>query len=290
MSNPRSIVCAVTLFLSVAGASHAAPLALAYSVGVGAGAGALETFDGMGATGTRAPGVQNGAQWDSYWAIALQGFATDRYDALLLPPNTSNGAYNGGLAAGSPGDFDRSLGFYLTNAGAPTRQMTARFANDTGLSLSAFELVFDVEYWLQRSSPRWGGIQAFVSVDGTTYVNLGNAFESTLVNTANTGWVDGNAAANSARNVGGTVNLTTLGLSAVAPGASFYVRFDGTNGLTTPPPPGGGGFANRNVGAFVDNVWVGTTARPPIPVPEPTTVLLVASGLLALALRERAGS
>ena len=288
MRNLPSILLAAAALAFVAGNAHATPLALSYSVGVGAGGGALETFDGMGPSGTRTPGVQNGVQWDSYWGVSLQGFATDRYDALLLPAAVSNGAYNGGLAAGLPGDSDRSLGFYLTNNGTPTRQMTARFTNATGLSLSAFQLVFDVEYWIQRSSPRWGGIQAFVSVNGTTFVNLGNSFESTLVNTANSGWVDGNAAANSTRGVGGSVDLAALGLPAIAPGASFYLRFDGTNGLTTPPAPGGGGFSNRNVGAFVDNLWVGTTARPAIPpIPEPDTATLVGAGLVALALSPR---
>ncbi|MCU0668853.1 MAG: hypothetical protein MUF70_05820 [Myxococcota bacterium] len=275
----RSLWVAALVLLAAPIAS-ATPLALAYSV-PGSG-GVLESFDSMGATGTNAPGQVNGAGWDSYWSVDLQG-ATPRqqYTSLALPnANPALDAYNGGAV----GDADRALGLYTTAASNPTRNLDARFRNDGSAALSAFYLEFDVEFWLQRAQPRWTGIQAFYSTDGTTWINLGNGFEATLVNTTTTaGFVDGNLPANSVRGVGGLIDLVALGQAPIAVGDDFFLRFSSSAGLTVP-----GGLAanqNRNMGAFLDDLWVGTTPRSL--VPEAHTAALLGLGLGGIAWRGR---
>lgn len=271
---------AAALLLFAAPTASATPLALAYSV-PGSG-GVLESFDSMGATGTNAPGQVNGAGWDSYWSVDLQG-ATPRqqYTSLALPnANPALDAYNGGAV----GDADRALGLYTTATGNPTRNMDARFRNDGSAALSAFHLEFDVEFWLQRSRPRWAGIQAFYSTDGTTWIDLGDTFEAVLLNTTNTaGFVDGNLPANSIRGVGGLVDLAALGQAPIAAGDDFFLRFSGSAGLTV--PSGRSINQNRNVGAFLDDLWVGTTPRSL--VPEAHTSVLMGLGLGGIAWRGR---
>jgi len=272
---------AFLLALATATVADATPLALSYSLTVG---GLYESFDQMGTGGTRAPGLPNGAGWDSFWSLQLQGATpTEQYASLGLPvANPPIDAYN----AGSAGSTDRALGVYTTATGNPTRDMVARFRNDTGTALASMYLNFDVEFWIQRQRNRWAGLQAFYSSDGTTWTNLGNAFEATLVNTTNTaGFVDGNAAANSIRMVGGQIDFATYGLAPLGAGSTFYLRFSGSSGLVT--PSGRSINQNRQVGAFLDNLWVGPVARPPA-VPEASTSLLLAIGLGGLAWRGRA--
>jgi hypothetical protein len=264
----------------------AAPLGLAYAVT--SGGGALETFDSMGPTGTRAPGVQNGAQWDSYWSVYSQENGGERYANLALDPGMAINAYNGGGASGID-SLDRALGLYTNSSWNPTRYATARFENATGSSLSSFFLQFDAEFWIQRLANRWGGVQAYYSTDNATWTDLGPSFEATFLSpSANTGWVDGNAAANRTALVGGVIDLSARGLASLASGQDFYIRFSMSQGLTR--PAGAGVAANpSHVGAFLDNVWVGTTSRPPVPlpIPEPGTAALVAFGLASLARRGR---
>jgi hypothetical protein len=271
-----ALTASAALLLLAHGAS-ATPLALSYSIP--AGGGFIETFDGMGPTGTRTPGVVNGAGWDSYWSLFLAGATpTEQYLSLGLgSANPAIDAYNGGAAGGA----DRALGLYTTATGNPTRNMDARYRNDTGAALAQFYVEFDIEFWLQRNVARWNGIQAFYSPNGTTWTNLGNAFEGTLLNATNTaGLVDGNAAANSIRGVGGLVDLASYGLAPIAAGSNFYLRFSSSTGLTT--PAGQSINQNRNVGAFLDNLWVGSVSHATF-VPEPGTSILLALGLAGLA-------
>jgi len=278
----QPLTCFVFLLVLLATqASTALPLALSYSLPAG---GLFESFDSIGSAGTRAPGQPNGAAWDSYWGLQLVGATpVEQYTSLSLPSaNPPIDAYNGGSA----GALDRAMGLYTTATGNPARNMDARFFNATGAALSVFHLEFDVEFWLQRNVSRWAGLQAFYSPDGATWTNLGNGFEATLLNTTNSaGFVDGNLPANSVRGVGGQLDLANYGLAPIPANGTFYLRFSGSAGLTV--PSGHSINQNRQVGAFLDNLWVGPTARPPA-VPEAQTAALLAIGLVGLAWRGRA--
>ncbi len=285
----RAPLSALLLALVAASPSAAEPLALAYPLGEEQPV--VVDFDALGAAGTRAPGRDDGAGgWDSYWSLRLRFAGPDeQYDSLGLPGASSIDAYNGGAPDGS----DRALGLYTNSSGNPTRQLTMRLRNASGSELSHFYLLFDVEFWLQRSRGRWAGLQAFVSVDGERYVDLGDAFEATLVNTEHDsypGWVDGNAAQNARRDLGGRVDLRALGLAPVPDGGDLYLRFDGARGLTVPE-----GFSqgqNRNNAAFLDDVRVSLepflepaqeVAAVPA-APDPLRVALVLSLLIAARL------
>ena len=78
------------------------------------------------------------------------------------------------------------------------------------------------------------------------------------------------------------MDLAFLGLAPIPANGTFYLRFSGSNGLTT--PTGRSINQNRNVGAFVDNMWVGAIPRSAA-VPEPGTSALLALGLAGLAWR-----
>src|SRR4030095_14133821 len=84
------------LFVALATASVAHATPLSYSLPT---SGLYESFDQMG-TGTRAPGQPNGAGWDSYWSLQLQGAApTEQYTSLSLPvANPPIDAYHAGSA------------------------------------------------------------------------------------------------------------------------------------------------------------------------------------------------
>lgn len=279
--------------LLLASQAQAGPLALAYSLAPGGVV--AEDFDGMGASGSLAPGEMRNAQkkkpqWDSYWSVMVTGAKpSEQYDALSLPGALDPAGYN----AGGAGAADRALGVH--GPLASTRTLTARLRNDTGGPLAAFDLRFDAEFWTEGPPDSWATVQASVSADGAVWVSLGEDFGALRTSSgaaAGGSWLDGNADANAARDLGGPVDLDALGLAPVDAGADLYLRFEGGGGSLAPVPPGKAGKAFRDGltgGFFVDNLRVEALAAPAPPAPPgasdaPAVPSFGAPGLAALAL------
>jgi hypothetical protein len=287
----------------LAPAAGADPLALAYALEPGAVV--VEDFDGMGADGSLAPGaLRDGSKkkprWDSYWSVTVAAAKPpERYDALAAPELLDPAGYN----AGAAGAGDRALGIHAPLAS--TRALTARFRNDTGAPLEAFELRFDAEFWSEGPAGSWGSVQALASADGASWVDLGADFGALRASggaSAEGAWLDGNAPANSVRGLGGRVELAALGLAPLAAGADLYLRFEGAGGWSTPPPPGSGNGrgkqagnpAREGVGAgfFVDNLQVAALAAadaPPVPSLGRPGLAALALALFALAAQQQRG-
>lgn len=267
---------------------QAAPLGAGYSLGSGAAAAVRENFDSMG-SGASAPGQGT----NLYWSVNVTG--TERADSLVLA-NTfpANGGYNGGPwpASGPTPENDRALGVYAGNTTDNPRYLVTAITNNTGGSLSAFYLRFDAEAWIKRNSAsnRFGGIQATFSLNNTNFTDLGNTFEGVLAypelgSATDNYWINGNDPANSIRNIGGLVT----GVS-IPSGAVFYLRFESFGNALLTDPDGAGPMANRQVGVFLDNLYVGTedlgTAAPPaIELPS----LSAAPGVFSLRIPSTSG-
>lgn len=226
-----------------------------------------ENFDSMG-TGSSAPGTAGG---NSPWSVMAD---IERFNLLDVAddandPGGVHKGYNAGL------DADKALGIFR-NVPPNTGYMIARFTNNTGGALTNMSILYDVElqYDQDPAQPRWGGAQAYISKDNSTYYDLGSAFEGTVTGAAGNAagkWVSDDIAGNANRDIGGSVNLVSLFGSAIAAGEDFYVKFDLANGVTTPAGYGVGN--NKEMGIFIDNLRIADQSQPAIP--EPSTYFML---------------
>ncbi len=258
-SNKTQLAATTAALAMGASAVLAAPSAF-YSL---TGDGVFEAFDSMGTSGTSAP--------ENAWELFVAG-DPDQATLGVGPSWPSNTGFNGGPWAGAGFTdpvSDRALGVYAGATG-DQRTITMGVRNDTGADLDQLHLVYDVEKWIQRVAGRSGGFQVRFSLDGSSWTSLGSEFRTVLSTDGalvTDYWVNGNELA--ARGVGGTFATP----QSIADGETFLLQWDGR---------GIGASQNKNVGVFLDNVWLAPDADTPVPVPAGGPVVLSVAGIAVL--------
>lgn len=232
----------------IAGLVTAAQAQISYTGGTYA-----QDFDSMGAAGITTPtgwfvGTGTGAAVIATTVIAGTGSAT------------AGGNYNFGVA-GTNGVGERALG---SLASASTQRDTeVHFTNNLGFSISQFSISYDGEQWRNGGSTVPNVLTLQLSLDGTTWVSLGAAFNFTSpINTATAGPLDGNTSANRVTGIGGTFTPST----PIPNGSAFYLRW------ADPDDTG------ADAGLAVDNFTFSA-------IPEPSIYMLLGVGILLCGQR-----
>ena len=215
-----------------------------------------QNFDSLAASGTSST-VPAG------WSFFETGTsANTTYAADAGGTGTSN-TYSYGTGTNT----DRAFG--TLRSSSLTSRFGAQFTNNTGNTITALQISYTGELWRRGAADRADTLQFAYSVDpATTNLNSGTYINVTeldfnTIQGATTGALDGNSTANQV-SVANTINSLSI-----ANGSSFFIRwFDADAG-------------GANDGMAVDNFSL-------TPVPEPATVLAVATGGLGLLrLRRR---
>jgi hypothetical protein len=212
-----------------------------------------QDFDSMGAAGTTTPtgwfaGTGTGAAVITTTVIAGTGSAT------------AGGNYNFGIA-GTNGVGERALG---SLASASTQRDTeVDFTNNLGFNITQFSISYDGEQWRNGGSTVPNVLTLQLSLDGTTWVSLGAAFNFTSpINTSTGSALDGNASANRVAGIGGTFTPST----AILNGSVFYLRW------ADPDDTG------SDAALAVDNFTFSA-------IPEPSIYMLLGVGILLCGQR-----
>jgi hypothetical protein len=128
--------------------------------------------------------------------------------------------YDYGVAGVNP-VTDRALGSLA--ASSTQRDSEVDFVNNTGLAITQFTISYDGEQWRSGGTGQVANTLTLqLSLNDTTWTSLGAGFNfTTPINGAAAGPLNGNAAANRTAGIGGTFTPAT----AIAPGATFYLRW-----------------------------------------------------------------
>ena len=176
-----------------------------------------QDFNGIGtsATATLPSGFkidkQSSARTSGTYSAA--GTATALAAGASMASNAGNGIYNFGDSATSS---DRAVGFLASSNGTVTGNLYAAFTNNTGGTLSSFDIAYKVEKYRNGSSAAGFRYQLFYSTDGSTWTTAGSSFLTTFAADANTnGFTPAPASPTSA--VSATLNLS------VANGSTIYL-------------------------------------------------------------------
>jgi hypothetical protein len=199
----------------------------------------------------------------------------------LVPGSTGTGqapatlSVAGPINYGSTGgadDADRAFGSRAstaTGAGYGNQIIELQLTNDTGAPISAFDLRYDGEIWVNSAG---SGLVAYYSATGaaSSYVAMGSTFNYTpsLAGIPGDTWagLDGNAAANRTADIGGAYAPA----SPIGVGSTFYLRWYDVNDASV-----------SDKGLAIDNVVVA--------VPEPAALGALSIGGLGLLARRRRG-
>lgn len=174
---------------------------------------------------------------------------------------TGSSATGGFWSYGETASTERALGYLGNGTTAQSVDLTASFANTTGLTISELAISFDAEQWRSVLDGRINGWALSISTDGIVFdpIAAGNLSTWESTNALATGALDGNA--NSSTRSGSITGLSILDTS------TFFLRWSADRGT-------GGGSSQ---GIAIDNISV--TA-----VPEPSTMALLGCGAIGLAV------
>jgi hypothetical protein len=164
------------------------------------------------------------------------GSGGDNIMAISVGDGTTGPNGSAGWNYGTTGDADRALGTAPTGTGSPAgdRGIVVRIKNDTGQSITAFDLIYTGEVWRNYVAPNAPfGYTNMVSLNnGATWVETGTAFnfiQPATVPTDVVGARNGNDPANQQTLIGSTFTLP----SPVPPNGTLYIRwFDRNEGGT----------------------------------------------------------
>jgi hypothetical protein len=186
---------------------------------------------------------------------------------------TTAGLYSYGVNATNP-LAERSIGFATSNAftgasGTGRNYLGVNFTNSSGSAYSSFTIGYDGEQWRRENSTATHTMTVEYSFDATslttgTWTSAGAGLNFASPQTGSTGLaLDGNAAANRATGLTGTVSSISW-----SNGGSLWIRFVDLND------------SGNDHHLTVDNFSL-------VAVPEPAAALLGGLGFLALLRRRR---
>ena len=192
----------------VAGMAAAAQAQISYTGGTYS-----QNFDSMGATGTTTPTgwfVGSGTGLAATGTTVIAGTGS----------STAGGNYNFGVT-GVNVVGERALGS-LASGTLGQRDTEVDFMNNLGFSITQFTISYDGEQWRNGGSTVPNVLTLQLSLDGTSWVSLGAAFNFTSpINTSTAATLDGNASANRVAGIGGTYIPST----PISNGSVFYLRW-----------------------------------------------------------------
>ncbi len=192
-----------------------------------------QNFDAMGtsATATLPSGfrVDKPAVVRTVGTFAAAVTATSLAGGANLSSSASNGIYNFGSGTTTTGP-DRAVGFLSSGTATSSGNLYAQFANNTGASLTALQISYNVEKYRAGINAAGFRIQMFYSTDGNTWTNAGSSFLTSFAQdggTVNSGYTPA---------PGSTTPVTNQALAVTIPdGGSFYLawNYSVSSGTTT---------------------------------------------------------
>lgn len=196
--------------------------------------------------------------------------ATARVGGNSLSSSAGNGIYNFGAGVSNEAT-DRAVGFLSSGSATKSGNLYAYFQNNTGGTISSWNISYDVEQYRNGSNSAGFGIQLYYSTDGSTWTSAGSDFLSQFsANADNNGYASAPGSSQS-------VTAKTLNYS-VASGGALYLAWNYAVTSTT---------TTSNAQALaVDNFSITAAAAA---IPEPSTYAAIFGGLAlaGVAVRRR---
>ena len=190
-----------------------------------------QNFDAMGTSATATlPAnfrVDKPATVRTLGTFAAALTATSLAGGANLSTSASNGIYNFGAGTTTTGS-DRAVGFLSSGTATQSGDLYAQLVNNTGASLTALQISYNVEKYRGGSNAAGFRMQLFYSTDGSTWTSAGSSFLTSFAADANN---NGFATAPGATSA---VTNQTLAVT-IGDGSNFYLawNYSVASGTTT---------------------------------------------------------